>query len=239
MQLSALLSFLLLLLPLMTTCFPKTRPRSCDEVEQYVSLPSNVYTIYPTIYGDPVKVFCDFDIDRGRWTVLLKRSTGDLNFYRPWESYRNGFGDPAEEYWLGLETLYHLTKDGSYELLVVLEDFDRRRVYAHYNSFYIDSVCEGYKLHVSGFRDGGAGDSLTYHDGQSFSTFDKDQDSSDTNCAQRFLGGFWFKSCYQTNPTGIYQWGRAFGRFSTGIVWSKWRGFSYSVKCITFMFRPS
>uniref|UniRef100_A0A672G0L3 Fibrinogen C-terminal domain-containing protein n=1 Tax=Salarias fasciatus TaxID=181472 RepID=A0A672G0L3_SALFA len=63
----------------------------------------------------------------------------------------------------GLEYLRELTKDGPYQLRVVLEDFDGECVYAQYDSFYIDDECDGYKLHVSGFIDGGAGDFIFFN----------------------------------------------------------------------------
>ncbi|XP_029954688.1 microfibril-associated glycoprotein 4-like [Salarias fasciatus] len=222
----------------MTTCLPTKRPRSCNEVEGDVGLTSGVYTVYPTRFDlDGVKVYCDFDTDRGRWTVFLNRQNGELNFYRPWASYLHGFGDPAGEHWLGLEYLRELTEDGPYQLRVVLEDFDGECVYAQYDSFYIDAECDGYKLHVSGFTDGGAGDSLSVHNGNKFSTFDNDQDNSTTNCAQRFLGAHWYNACYDSNPTGIYQWGHVIDRFSNGMIWSQWKGLEYSVKGIIMMFR--
>uniref|UniRef100_A0A672G452 Microfibril associated protein 4 n=1 Tax=Salarias fasciatus TaxID=181472 RepID=A0A672G452_SALFA len=189
----------------MATCLPTTRPRSCHEVEQSVSLPNEVYTIYPTRFDlKGVKVHDLISLSYPNSSHLSSMFNGAVHFYQPWESYRNGFGDPAGEYWLGLETLHQLTQDGNYQLRVDLEDFDGNRVYALYDSFSVDAECDGYALHVSGFRDGGAGDSLAYHDGMKFSTFDRDQDASNSNCAQRFLGGFWYNMCYHTNPNGIY-----------------------------------
>uniref|UniRef100_A0A672GEU1 Microfibril associated protein 4 n=1 Tax=Salarias fasciatus TaxID=181472 RepID=A0A672GEU1_SALFA len=139
----------------------------------------------------------------------------------------------------GLELLHYLTQNGSYVLRVVLDDFDGDTAYAQYDSFHIDAESDGYALHVSGFYDGGAGDSLTYHHGQNFSTFDNDQDNSMSNCAQRFHGAFWYNACYHTNPTGLYQWEHETNHYSNGVIWSKWKGYGYSVKRITMMFRPS
>ena len=50
-----------------------------------------------------------------------------------------------------------------------------------------------YTLNVGGFT-GNAGDSLVYHNGQRFSTFDRDNDSDDSwyyNCAKEFKGAWW------------------------------------------------
>lgn len=59
----------------------------------------------------------------------------------------------------GLENLYQLTRKRKYELKVDLQDFDGVSVYAQYSSFSVESEADGYKLHVSGFINGGAGKS--------------------------------------------------------------------------------
>ena len=40
------------------------------------------------------------------------------------EEYVEGFGSPAKEFWLGLEKLVDLTKDGDTELMIELETFE-------------------------------------------------------------------------------------------------------------------
>ena len=60
----------------------------------------------------------------------------------------------------GLENLFHLTLRKKYELLVDMEDFSGNKVFARYSSFSIESESNGYKLYVSGFTDGGAGQLL-------------------------------------------------------------------------------
>eukprot|EP00064_Thunnus_orientalis_P022738 superscaffoldBa00007942_g22954 len=95
------------------------------------------------------------DSDGGRWTVFQRRMDGSVNFYRSWDQYKKGFGSAAGEYWLGLENLFYLTQNKS-ELLVDMEDFSGNKVFARYSSFSIESESNGYKLHVSGFTDGGA-----------------------------------------------------------------------------------
>lgn len=46
------------------------------------------------------------------------------NFNRDWNDYKNGFGDPSKEFWLGNENIYMLTNNDDYMLRVELEDFD-------------------------------------------------------------------------------------------------------------------
>ena len=57
----------------------------------------------------------------------------------------------------GLENLFHLTLRKKYELLVDMEDFNGNKVFARYSSFSVSDESNGYKLHVSGFTNGGAG----------------------------------------------------------------------------------
>ncbi|MGU1914730.1 fibrinogen-related protein, partial [Pseudomonas aeruginosa] len=96
----------------------------------------------------------------------------------------------------------------------------------------------GYKLSVSGFINGGAGDSLTYHNGMKFTTFDKDQDSSSRNCARSFLGAFWYNDCHHTNPNGVYRWGADKTISSVGVAWYYWKGWNYSLKTFSMKIRP-
>lgn len=49
-----------------------------------------------------------------------------------------------------------------------------------------------------------SGDSMAYHNGRSFSTYDKDTDSAITNCALSYKGAFWYKNCHRVNLMGRY-----------------------------------
>jgi len=74
-----------------------------------------------------------------------------------------------------------------------------------------------------------AGDSLSYHNGQKFSTFDRDQDLYVQNCAALSSGAWWFKSCHFSNLNGFYL-GGAHLSYANGINWAQWKGFYYSLK---------
>ncbi|XP_071393475.1 microfibril-associated glycoprotein 4-like [Centroberyx affinis] len=229
---------LLLLAPVLIRC-QVVLPLDCSDIyHQDTSRPSGVYTIFPIGVTSAVEVYCDMASEGGRWTVIQRRMDGTVNFYRPWDQYKWGFGRNAGEYWLGLENIFHLTLRQSYELLVDMEDFSGNKVFARYSSFSIDPESFGYRLHVSGFTNGGAGDSLSYFDGQKFSTMDRDQDSSARHCARTYLGGFWYKDCQLANPTGVYRWGDDDTVYAVGIVWSSWKGYNYSMKTMSMKIRP-
>ncbi|KAG7491307.1 hypothetical protein MATL_G00002170 [Megalops atlanticus] len=234
---------LFLLLPVAILSLPvRYEPMDCENVYINGSTHSGVYTIFPAGQPAPVQVFCDMDCDEdsdvGGWTVIQRRMDASVNFYRPWEQYKNGFGNVSGEYWLGLENIFHLTRSRKYKLRVDMEDFEGGKVHAQYSSFSIDPESEGYTLHVSGYADGGAGDSLAQHNGQKFSTFNKDQDTAPISCAKKHMGGFWYKRCQSANPNGLYVWGKDPTQVAIGINWQTWRGYDYSLKAITMKIRP-
>ncbi|KAF3853000.1 hypothetical protein F7725_013688 [Dissostichus mawsoni] len=147
--------------------------------------------------------------------------------------------ETSDGWMFGLENLSHLILRKSYELLVDMEDFEGGKVFARYSSFSVDPESFGFTLHVSGFTDGGAGDSLSNHNGSKFSTFDKDQDTWPSNCARSFLGGFWYgKGCHITNPNGVYRWGADGTIHAIGVIWFTWKGNNYSLTSISMKVRP-
>ncbi|XP_074547228.1 microfibril-associated glycoprotein 4-like [Halichoeres trimaculatus] len=234
-----LLSVFILLAPQLISAQPLL-PVDCSDIYSNDNTrPSGVYTIYPIGATSEVQVFCDMVSLGGRWTVFQRRMDGSVNFYRPWDHYKRGFGTAAGEYWLGLENLFYMTHRKKYELLVNMEDFDGNKVYARYSSFSIDSEANGYRLNVSGFTNGGAGDSMAVHNGQKFTTFDKDQDAAtNTNCAKLYSGAFWYNRCYSANPNGVYRWGADGTLKGVGVAWHDWKGINYSLKSISMKIRP-
>ncbi|XP_019909086.2 microfibril-associated glycoprotein 4 [Esox lucius] len=216
------------------------QPLDCADIYNSGSGHSGVYRIYPAGPNSPRYVYCDMDTQGGKWTVFQRRMDGTVNFFRGWEEYKNGFGHAAGEYWLGLETIHLLTLKKNYELRVDIEDFNGQRVYANYTSFSlspqaVNAEVDGYRLHVSGFRNGGAGDSLGHVSGSKFSTFDKDQDSNSGNCASVYGGGFWFNNCLYTNPNGFYLWGLT---RTDGCSWYTWKNTWEGIKSISMKIRP-
>ncbi|XP_008290680.1 microfibril-associated glycoprotein 4-like [Stegastes partitus] len=213
-------------------------PIDCDDIYCHDnSSSSGVYTIYPGGPTTPLHVYCDMDTDGGRWTVFHRRLDGTENFYRPWKHYKTGFGNVAGEYWLGLENIHLLTIRKDNELRVDMGDWAGSRASSQHSSFSVDTEYTGYQLHVGRFTGGEAGNGLLYHNSMKFTTYDKDQDTWSENCAHTYLGGFWYKMCYFSNPTGMYAPPGAIKYPQAHVVWRSWRGDNYSLKTIDMKIR--
>ncbi|KAM8802871.1 tenascin isoform 1-T1 [Rhynchonycteris naso] len=209
-------------------------PRDCSQAMLNGDTTSGLYTVYLNGDKDQAKeVFCDMNSDGGGWIVFLRRKNGREDFYRNWKAYAAGFGDLREEFWLGLDNLNKITSQGQYELRVDLRDHGKT-AYAVYDRFSVGDAKTRYKLKVEGYS-GTAGDSMAYHNGRSFSTFDKDTDSAITNCALSYKGAFWYKNCHRVNLMGRY----GDNNHSQGVNWFHWKGHEYSIQFAEMKVRPS
>ncbi|GFR94063.1 ficolin-1 [Elysia marginata] len=177
-------------------------------------------------FQQDTKVWCDLDLtvkltnqlERGR------RSAGDVDFYRNWTEYREGFGDLDGDFWLGNEMLYNLTNTDDHEMRI---DFivNHQKKFAHYSSFKITSEAEKYKLQIGSYSGtiGQYGTSgMAYSNGAPFSTLDRDNNGYwQGNCATVCHGAWWYKTCHRANLLG--QWESqsivTSVRWSTGNQW--------------------
>ncbi|XP_014972465.3 tenascin isoform X7 [Macaca mulatta] len=209
-------------------------PKDCSQAMLNGDTTSGLYTIY--LNGDKaqaLEVFCDMTSDGGGWIVFLRRKNGHENFYQNWKAYAAGFGDRREEFWLGLDNLNKITAQGQYELRVDLRDHGET-AFAVYDKFSVGDAKTRYKLKVEGYS-GTAGDSMAYHNGRSFSTFDKDTDSAITNCALSYKGAFWYRNCHRVNLMGRY----GDNNHSQGVNWFHWKGHEHSIQFAEMKLRPS
>ena len=74
-----------------------------------------------------------------------------------------------------------------------------------------------------------SGDSLSYHNGNQFSTFDSDHDRHVQNCAVDYKGGLWYNACHEVNLNGPYYEQPACDP-TKGVIWYRYKGHSYSLK---------
>ena len=83
--------------------------------------------------------------------MFQRRQDGSVEFYRDWESYRQGFGNLTGEFWLGNDAIHRLVAQGdSYRLRVDLENLDGIKGYAVYSTFRVGDASDKYRLTVAG-----------------------------------------------------------------------------------------
>uniref|UniRef100_A0A8D3D1S0 Tenascin C n=1 Tax=Scophthalmus maximus TaxID=52904 RepID=A0A8D3D1S0_SCOMX len=202
-----------------TTAFTTTGvlyryPRDCSQALLNGDTSSGLYTIY--LGGDEsqlLQVYCDMSIDGGGWIVSPSLNHTPLQ--------------------MRLSNLHKITAGGQYELRVDLRDKDET-AYAQYDKFSVSEPRTRYKVHVGGYS-GNAGDSMTYHHGRPFSTYDHDNDIAVTNCALSYKGAFWYKNCHRVNLMGRY----GDNSHSKGVNWFHWKGHEHSIEFAEMKIRPS
>ena len=217
-------------------------PRDCSDLA--AGSPSGVYMILPDQAHDepPVSAVCDMTTDGGGWTVFQRRDQlpPQRDFFLEWAAYRDGFGQLSGEFWWGLRNLWRLTSapDRRYELRIDMYDFDEDHRHAAYEQFGVSFEEDGFRLLGGHFAGGEAGDSLSAHFGQRFSTRDRDQDTGTTHCARTRKGGWWYHACHDANLNGPYLAGRT-PKDVYGVNWPTWRGWRYSLKKVEMKIRPT
>ncbi|XP_042297044.1 angiopoietin-2-like [Sceloporus undulatus] len=199
---------------------------------------SGVYTIRFPNTTATAKVLCDMETSGGGWTVIQHRKDGSVDFQRTWKEYKQGFGSPPGEYWLGNDFIHLLTTQGSYSLRIKLQDWENNEAYALYDHFQVGPEEHNYRLYVRRYSGTAGRTSSLSPLGTEFSTKDVDNDRCACKCAQMAGGGWWFDACGPSNLNGIYYPPTpALIRYN-GMKWHYWKGPSHSLKMASMMIRP-
>ena len=170
------------------------------------------------------------------WLIIQRRMDGSVDFYRGWRDYRQSFGNPSGEFWIGLETMHSLTRSRTYKLRIDLEDSDGNTRYAEYSTFALSDEAHGYTL-ATGTYSGTAGDALTGHNNRPFLTKDDSGTGDSAHCPVIFKGAWWYNNCHQSNLNGPYLRG-IHTSLAKGVIWYQWKGHYYSLKTTVMGIKP-
>ncbi|XP_065274293.1 fibrinogen-like protein 1-like protein isoform X2 [Emys orbicularis] len=187
-------------------------PKDCSEITW--NRVSGVFVIQPTGLHQIV-VYCDLNSTSEGWTVLQRnRHDTQITWAESWSTYKYGFGNVQDDYWLGTEYIYRIAKQKVYQIRFVIHDSSGTMKYADYNLFGLEDESKGYRLRLGSYT-GTAGDAMTsnnpttVHDNMMFSAKDLDQDTYGGNCASSYGGGWWYSACHSVrlNVKGSITWG--------------------------------
>lgn len=174
--------------------------RDCHDLFVQGQKLSGVYTIQPE-NSQPFSVLCEMTSEGG-WTIIQRRHDGSQSFDQLWDDYKKGFGSLNGEFWLGLDNIHSLSKQGRYVLQVELSDKAGQQQEVRYQ-FHLDGEEEKFALRLGQESPSGLQENPV--NGVPFSTVDRDNDlAADVNCAELLSGGWWFSNCGESNLNGRY-----------------------------------
>uniref|UniRef100_A0A8C5E168 Fibrinogen C-terminal domain-containing protein n=1 Tax=Gouania willdenowi TaxID=441366 RepID=A0A8C5E168_GOUWI len=220
-------------------CFSLTL--DCQDIANKGATTSGLYYVKPLNAKEQFLVYCEIDSFGRGFTVIQRRQDGSVDFNKDWTQYKNGFGylSPGDntEFWLGNEKIHLLTATTTIPTVLRIElvDWEGNKKYADYNMFKLGSEADMFRLTYGYYFGGDAGDFYTSHNGMQFSTFDKDNDKYDGNCAQQDGSGWWMNRCHAAHLNGKYY--LEFG-YDNGIIWVTWHNRWYSLKETTMKIIP-
>uniref|UniRef100_A0A8C6S7R9 Fibrinogen gamma chain n=2 Tax=Neogobius melanostomus TaxID=47308 RepID=A0A8C6S7R9_9GOBI len=242
-----------------------TTGTDCQDIANKGATTSGLYYVRPAAATEQFLVYCEIDEYRRGFTVIQRRRDGSVDFNKNWNQYKNGFGhlspDDTTEFWLGNEKIHWLTAVSTFSpiptvLRIELVDWEGNKRYADYNMFVLSPEIDMFRLTYGYYMGGDAGDAFggfdfgedpsdkfyTMHNGQQFSTSDKDNDKYDGNCALQDGSGWWMNRCHAAHLNGKYYQGGTYtakdAGFDNGIIWVTWHNRFYSLKETTMKLIP-
>ncbi|KAF8787964.1 Techylectin-5B like protein [Argiope bruennichi] len=170
------------------------------------------------------------EIDGGGWTVIQRRGKFPVqqDFFLDWESYKNGFGNLTQEFWLGNENVRALCLKGC-KIRFDLVDKDGVKRFAVFEKFNL--IGSNYTIDISGYS-GNATDAMRHHNGYVFSTKDKDFSKK----ANVYMSGWWHGERYYCNLNGIYQPGKSGSQY---VYWWKESNDYYNLLAVEMKVKPN
>ncbi|XP_074657961.1 fibrinogen gamma chain-like [Tubulanus polymorphus] len=175
----------------------------------------HVVFIHPPTADHPFHVRCTFS-GKTAYYILAQRIYDKENipgiFNKTWADYKYGFRTNSMVFWLGNDKIYHIAHPESrfHSLCFYFVLNNGSRFCTFYSGFTLSPEEHGYAMttdHV--VKDVVTASCIVNKvdvlnpdkkpglrsQGMKFSTYDRDQDQSDRNCAREFGGGWWYRNC--------------------------------------------
>ncbi|XP_062571135.1 fibroleukin-like [Saccostrea cucullata] len=145
-----------------------------------------------------------------RRAAIQKRVIGSVDFNRSWDEFKNPFGNPEEDYWIGNDPIQQLTKGNDSSLYVSMTLVNGSTLYELYDRFSVSDEAEKYRLFLGGPASGTLGDRMLLPNdkinnlnGMYFTTWDRDNDRHPGHCVFRHGGsGWWYNHCHDACLNG-------------------------------------
>ena len=131
--------------------------------------------VYPIENGRRGYAYCDQSTDGGSWLVIARRAGGRRSFNKNWRHYKKGFGPLNKDFWLGLDSIVHLTSSSlDTELRFDIQSENGSWYYAHYNQMMVGPESTNYTLSIHGYDPNRSTifDAFSFHNELPFSTKD-------------------------------------------------------------------
>uniref|UniRef100_UPI000EF5138E ficolin-2-like n=1 Tax=Ciona intestinalis TaxID=7719 RepID=UPI000EF5138E len=74
------------------------------------------------------------------------------DFDRVWIDYKTGFGNKLASFWIGLENIREMTKNGDNELRIEMTTCDYTKIVADYSTFMVGPESDRYRLNITGYQ---------------------------------------------------------------------------------------
>ncbi|XP_078485033.1 ficolin-1-A-like [Ciona intestinalis] len=140
-----------ILLKINWKAYPPKEIKTCRQLYDFGYRRNGLYNIY--LDGRTKwEVYCDLENHGGGWTVIQRNMDNRTDFDRNWLDYKTGFGNKLASFWIGLENIRALTKNGDNELRIDITTCDNTKIVAEYSNFMVGPESDRYRLNITGYQ---------------------------------------------------------------------------------------